>query len=163
MKSRAPQSKRCVSTHHFIINLSNCFHNVHRATAIHTNNRAACILCAVTTTLCSLILHMYAHANTRYLHTVYTLHCTQVALLTLFFVTVLALNLVKGGGGISSPLGITCGSASFWTLTVATFAWVIAVSYITQRHLVARYHKKNEVSGASLLLVLLFASCCCML
>jgi hypothetical protein len=109
---------------------------------------------------CAAHVHILPHTTTAH-----CTHCTQVALLTLFFVTVLALNLVKGGGGISSPLGIECGSASFWTLTVATFAWVIAVSYITQRHLVARYHKKNEVSlaahGASLLLVLLLL--CCML
>jgi hypothetical protein len=144
-----PVKKVC--THLYtLINSSylwHCFHDVHQATVIHTSTHAACMLYAVTFTSYRLILHMYAHANKRCFYTVYTaLRCTQVALLTLFFVTVLALNLVKGGGGISSPLGITCGSASFWTLTGATFAWVIAVSYITQRHLVARYHKKNEVS-----------------
>ena len=47
-------------------------------------------------------------------------HCTQIVLLTSFFVVTLALNLLKGGGGFASPLGVTCGSGAFWGITAAT-------------------------------------------
>jgi uncharacterized membrane protein len=43
----------------------------------------------------------------------------KVFLLVIMFVVVVFLNLIKGGGGaFHSPLGIVCGSTSYWMVTV---------------------------------------------
>lgn len=52
----------------------------------------------------------------------------KVGVLTGVFVVVLAVNLLKGGGAFTSPLGIECGSYAFWGATVFIFVWVLAVS-----------------------------------
>ena len=101
-------------------------------------------------------MHMRAHC---YVHMLCVFE--QVAMLTGFFLTVLALNLLKGGGGFASPLGIDCGSNSFWALTAATFAWVVVVSYIAQRHLVARWRTKTEVSICMCACNTLYVTNCC--
>ena len=35
------------------------------------------------------------------------------------FGAVIAVNLIKGGGGFASPVGITCGSQGYWLSTGA--------------------------------------------
>lgn len=48
--------------------------------------------------------------------------------MTAVFSVILVVNLLKGGGGFKSPLGIVCGSSPFWAATIFSFGWVLAVS-----------------------------------
>ena len=49
-------------------------------------------------------------------------------ILSFTFMVVLILNLAKGGGAFSSPLGIQCGSIPFWGVTVVNILFLLAVS-----------------------------------
>lgn len=48
--------------------------------------------------------------------------------MTLVFSILLVVNLLKGGGAFESPLGIKCGSFSFWAVSVLSFVYLLAVS-----------------------------------
>jgi hypothetical protein len=38
----------------------------------------------------------------------------NVTLIIIMFLTIVTLNILKGGGGYPSPIGISCGSITFW-------------------------------------------------
>jgi uncharacterized membrane protein YfcA len=55
------------------------------------------------------------------------------------------LNVVIGGGGYSSPLGIECGSSSFWMMHVVMIGFLIVTTWAAQTYLIARHEIKNMV------------------
>mmetsp|Transcript_31940 Transcript_31940/g.57774 ORF Transcript_31940/g.57774 Transcript_31940/m.57774 type:complete len:312 (-) Transcript_31940:116-1051(-) len=68
----------------------------------------------------------------------------NLKVLTTMFVVVLIINLLKGGGAFRSPLGIKCGSPSFWMANAIMFAWIILISCIARSYLLQRFQLKQR-------------------
>merc|ERR1711998_415543 len=67
-------------------------------------------------------------------------------IILVMFVVGVFLNLIKGGGGaFHSPLGIVCGSLSYWVVTALIFVWLSAVSYYSRGVLVSAFHEKERI------------------
>ena len=66
----------------------------------------------------------------------------QVLIVT--FAVVLFINLMKGGGAFHSPLGIRCGSSSFWIANGIMIGWILLVSVFARSYLVRRYEIKER-------------------
>merc|ERR1711871_597106 len=70
----------------------------------------------------------------------------RMFIILVMFVVVVFLNLIKGGGGaFHSPLGIVCGSLSYWVVTALIFVWLSAVSYYSRGVLVSAFHEKERI------------------
>eukprot|EP00957_Ditylum_brightwellii_P103470 7884427-Ditylum_brightwellii.AAC.1 len=69
----------------------------------------------------------------------------NVKVLIIMFVVVLFINLIKGGGAFKSPLGIRCGSTSFWVANGLMLGWIIFISMYARDYLVKRYELKKRV------------------
>jgi len=74
-----------------------------------------------------------------------TVPTQNVCLLTCMFLFIVITNLLKGGGAFHSPLGIECGTLSFWGMTLCILLVVITVSVYARKQLIARYLKKKEL------------------
>lgn len=61
------------------------------------------------------------------------------------FIVVLAINLLKGGGAFPSPIGIKCGSGSFWIANGIMLGWIIIISFYVRSYLVERFESKARV------------------
>ncbi|KAL7525725.1 hypothetical protein ACHAXR_002547, partial [Thalassiosira sp. AJA248-18] len=68
----------------------------------------------------------------------------NVQVLVVTFAVVLFINLLKGGGAFHSPLGIQCGSPSFWASNGIMLGWIILVSIFARSYLVRRYEIKER-------------------
>ncbi|KAL7544691.1 hypothetical protein ACHAWF_010832 [Thalassiosira exigua] len=68
----------------------------------------------------------------------------NVQVLAITFVIVLLVNLLKGGGAFPSPLGIRCGSPSFWVANGLMLGWILVVSYFARGYLVRRHEIKER-------------------
>jgi hypothetical protein len=66
----------------------------------------------------------------------------NITLLVVMFVVVLFINIMKGGGAFPSPIGIKCGSPSFWTANLIMLAWILMISYMARTYLLNRYKLK---------------------
>ncbi|KAI2502955.1 sulfite exporter TauE/SafE [Fragilaria crotonensis] len=69
----------------------------------------------------------------------------SVRLLVMMFVVVLLINILKGGGAFKSPIGISCGSASFWTANFIMLAWIVVISIKARSNLVNRFDLKRRL------------------
>jgi uncharacterized membrane protein YfcA len=69
----------------------------------------------------------------------------NIKILVALFVVVLAVNLLKGGGAFPSPLGIKCGSTSFWMANIFMLAWILVISFFVRAYLVKKHHRKLTV------------------
>ena len=69
----------------------------------------------------------------------------HVKVLVLTFGIIIFVNLMKGGGAFPSPLGIRCGSPSFWIANAIMLGWIISVSIFARSYLVNRYFQKEKV------------------
>jgi uncharacterized membrane protein YfcA len=69
----------------------------------------------------------------------------KVATLTAVFIVVLAVNLLKGGGAFQSPIGIKCGSFSFWAATGFILLWIVFVSWRVRDYLIKRWRLKERL------------------
>jgi len=70
---------------------------------------------------------------------------TNIMMLVALFVVVLFINIMKGGGAFQSPIGIECGSTSFWAANVFMLLWILLVSFRARSYLVQRYFVKEKV------------------
>ena len=70
---------------------------------------------------------------------------TNIQILVVMFIVVLAMNLLKGGGAFRSPIGIVCGSKSFWIANALMLGWIITISLFVRAYLVNRYRIKHRV------------------
>mmetsp|Transcript_10532 Transcript_10532/g.16332 ORF Transcript_10532/g.16332 Transcript_10532/m.16332 type:complete len:578 (+) Transcript_10532:40-1773(+) len=69
----------------------------------------------------------------------------NVKVLVVTFVVILFINLMKGGGAFPSPLGIRCGSPSFWVSNGVMLGWILLVSVFARMYLVRRHEIKERV------------------
>lgn len=69
---------------------------------------------------------------------------TNVNLLIVMFVVVLFMNLMKGGGAFPSPLGIKCGSPSFWLSNVFILGWILLITHWARNIVLKKYHAKEK-------------------
>ena len=69
----------------------------------------------------------------------------NIMVLLTMFVVILFINLIKGGGAFPSPLGIKCGSASFWIANLIMLVWIVVISCLARAYLVRRYEIKERV------------------
>jgi uncharacterized membrane protein YfcA len=69
----------------------------------------------------------------------------NVKILCLMFVVVLIMNLLKGGGAFQSPLGIRCGSMSFWIANALMIFWILAIHFQGRAHLLQRHEQKQNL------------------
>lgn len=68
----------------------------------------------------------------------------NLMILVTMFVVVLAINLLKGGGAFPSPIGIKCGSGSFWFANFAMLLWILVISAFVRQYLLQRYKAKQR-------------------
>lgn len=66
----------------------------------------------------------------------------NLKILITMFVVVLTVNLLKGGGAFRSPLGIKCGSTSFWIANGIILGWILFISVLVRNYLVRKYEAK---------------------
>lgn len=74
---------------------------------------------------------------------------TPVIWMNTMFIVVVALTMLKGGSGgraLPSPVGIECGSASYWALTGVIFAFILTVSYYMRELLVDKWRLKKRLN-----------------
>jgi len=69
----------------------------------------------------------------------------NIKILVAMFVVVLFINIVKGGGAFPSPIGIRCGSKSFWMANAIMLGWIITITLFVRAYLVHRYRIKQRV------------------
>jgi uncharacterized membrane protein YfcA len=70
----------------------------------------------------------------------------EVQVMSAMIGIVITLNLVKGGGHkFPSPIGIVCGSNTYWMVTLATFVMIVGVSLWMRERLIAKWRLKAEV------------------
>ena len=68
----------------------------------------------------------------------------NINLLIIMFVVVLFINIMKGGGAFPSPLGIECGSKSFWAANFLMLGWILMISLMARSYLLNRYELKER-------------------
>lgn len=72
----------------------------------------------------------------------------KMFIMTGMVVTVIVLNLLKGGkkGVFDSPLGIECGSATYWGVQLAVVVLVLIVSVWARNLLIAKWKQKARLN-----------------
>jgi len=68
----------------------------------------------------------------------------KIAILLLCTVGTATITVLKGGERLN-PLGITCGSISWWAISLAVLPFVILISIFARRHLVRTYYLKRRL------------------
>lgn len=68
----------------------------------------------------------------------------NVCLIVVMFLIVLLINILKGGGGFESPLGIECGSTTFWCAQGLLLVWILFISILGRRSLLKDTERKTE-------------------
>jgi uncharacterized membrane protein YfcA len=69
----------------------------------------------------------------------------SIAIICTMFVGVLIMNILKGGGAFTSPLGVECGSALFWLSEILIVSWVWAIFAFARRFLLRKTHLKQQL------------------
>ena len=68
----------------------------------------------------------------------------KIILLVLIVVVVVLLNLLKGGEAFI-PLGVTCGSSSYWIITTLQVVWMGIISLFVRSHLIQKWKIKRTL------------------
>lgn len=73
----------------------------------------------------------------------------NVGIIFSMFLVVLFVNIMKGGGAFQSPLGIECGSISFWLAEATILSFILVVCFYARSYLVDRTRLKEHVGYES--------------
>lgn len=68
----------------------------------------------------------------------------SIILIFVMFCVVLIINILKGGGGFQSPVGIRCGSSFFWCAQGLILVWIFFISWRGRRFLLKDTDRKIE-------------------
>jgi uncharacterized membrane protein YfcA len=68
----------------------------------------------------------------------------NIILICLMFGVVLLVNILKGGDGIHSPLGIKCGSSLFWFAQGLLLVWILFISWLGRKYILSDTARKIE-------------------
>lgn len=69
----------------------------------------------------------------------------KVLILSVMVAVVVGLNMLKGGGGMS-PIGIECGSTSYWALTAVILLWITVISLWMRSGLIEKWKLKRRIN-----------------
>jgi uncharacterized membrane protein YfcA len=70
----------------------------------------------------------------------------KALILTVMFVVIIILNLIKGGGAaFPSPIGIECGSNTYWMVTYSIFFWVFGIALWMRSELIKKWKTKKRL------------------
>jgi len=69
----------------------------------------------------------------------------NVYVLSILFAAIMIMNVLKGGQAFPSPLGITCGSTSFWISNVLMILMTIHGIIVARNHLIKKYYLKKDL------------------
>jgi hypothetical protein len=69
----------------------------------------------------------------------------NVTLIVIMFLIVVAVNILKGGGSYPSPIGISCGSITFWTVQLLLLLFISMISMVAHKRLIKYSQLKMEV------------------
>ena len=71
----------------------------------------------------------------------------RMTIIIIMFVGVVFLNLIKGGGrAMKSPIGIECGSLSYWGVTGLVFVWLVGISIYIRGLLIEKWKLKRRLN-----------------
>jgi hypothetical protein len=71
----------------------------------------------------------------------------KVVTIIMLVIVVIGLNFIKGGGKtFPSPIGIECGTTSYWFMTFIVFAWILGVSIYGRNILLNKWHLKKRLN-----------------
>lgn len=73
-----------------------------------------------------------------------TMPVADLMILMTLFVVVLTINVLKGGGAMPSPLGIKCGSQSFWMANALMIAWILVITMFVRQYLLRKFEQKRR-------------------
>lgn len=68
----------------------------------------------------------------------------NVTLIIVMFLTIVTLNILKGGGGYPSPIGISCGSITFWMAQSLLLWFIVMISLVARRRLIQTTNRKMD-------------------
>ncbi len=69
----------------------------------------------------------------------------KITYIVTMFLVVISTNVLKGGVAFESPLGVQCGSFSFWIFELITAGWLIFCTTLAGRYLLRRNAIKEAV------------------
>ncbi|KAL7480515.1 hypothetical protein ACHAW6_006205 [Cyclotella cf. meneghiniana] len=69
----------------------------------------------------------------------------NVTLIIIMFIIVVAVNILKGGGSYPSPIGISCGSITFWTVQLLLLLFIGMISAVAHKRLINYAQLKMDV------------------
>lgn len=68
----------------------------------------------------------------------------NISLIVFMFLVVVVVNILKGGGGFPSPIGITCGSLAFWSAQLILLLFIVMIAAISRKRLIKDAQKKMD-------------------
>ena len=68
----------------------------------------------------------------------------SVSLIVFMFLVVVVVNILKGGGGFPSPIGITCGSLAFWSAQLLLLLFIVMIAAIARKRLIKDTRRKMD-------------------
>jgi uncharacterized membrane protein YfcA len=70
----------------------------------------------------------------------------KAMILIVMFIVIIVLNLIKGGGeAFPSPIGIICGSNTYWLVTYSIFGWVFVIALWMRNELIKKWKIKKRL------------------
>jgi len=71
----------------------------------------------------------------------------NVYVLSILFVAIMVMNVLKGGQAFPSPLGIQCGSTSFWLANLIMILMTVYGIILARNHLIQQYYLKKDLTN----------------